>query len=308
MGVAGCGGGARVPYTPVALWMQPGATLVPPELKGLQFIYKGADYLALNMDLHSWTAAAKWALISRHKWEVAGVEHCRNYLEDMCMKWLLRRLEKGKEMLQRIDRCKVPEFSYLSSQTPPKIHMTHHPISDHEVTLRCWALSFYPAEITLTWQHDRTDLTQDMELVETRPVGDGTCQKWATVMMPSREEQRFTWHVQHEGLPEAITLRWGKEEDEGVASSQAKQQPLWKTSAGSRLRPWDQDPHLPRATSSAQHPNHERHAGLVLFVVIVTTGAEVTVPRALMCLSRQVRPWRAPEVGKCGGRGDGTRL
>ncbi|XP_075835636.1 RT1 class I histocompatibility antigen, AA alpha chain-like isoform X4 [Microtus pennsylvanicus] len=160
-----------------------------------QFAYDGRDYIALNEDLTTWAAADTAAQITKRKWEQDGeAERWKAYLEDTCVQWLRRYLENGKDALQRTD--------------PPKAHVAHHPGPKGDVTLRCWALGFYPAFIDLTWQREEEEQTQDMELVETRPSGDGTFQKWASLVVPSGEEHKYTCHVYHEGLPKPLTLRW----------------------------------------------------------------------------------------------------
>ena len=67
-----------------------------------QLAYDGKDYLALNEDLRSWTAADTAAQITQRKWEAAGeAERFRNYLEGTCVEWLRRYLENGKDTLLR---------------------------------------------------------------------------------------------------------------------------------------------------------------------------------------------------------------
>uniref|UniRef100_A0A8D1LCY5 MHC class I-like antigen recognition-like domain-containing protein n=1 Tax=Sus scrofa TaxID=9823 RepID=A0A8D1LCY5_PIG len=66
-----------------------------------QDAYNGADYLALNEDLRSWTAADTAAQISKHKWEAANVaEQERSYLQGRCVEWLRRSVEMAKDTLQ----------------------------------------------------------------------------------------------------------------------------------------------------------------------------------------------------------------
>ncbi|XP_027717168.1 BOLA class I histocompatibility antigen, alpha chain BL3-7-like isoform X2 [Vombatus ursinus] len=164
-----------------------------------QFAYDGHDYIALDTESATWTALVPQALNTKRKWEAdrSLVEREKAYLEEKCVQWLKKYLEIGKETLKRAD--------------PPSARVTRHTAPDGEVTLRCRAQDFYPADISLTWLRDGEEQLQDTEFIETRPAGDGTFQKWAGVDVTSGQEGKYTCRVQHEGLPEPLTLKWERE-------------------------------------------------------------------------------------------------
>ena len=67
-----------------------------------QYGYDGRDYIALNEDLRTWTAADTAAQITKRKWEAADyAESLRNYVEGRCVEGLRRYLETGKDTLLR---------------------------------------------------------------------------------------------------------------------------------------------------------------------------------------------------------------
>ena len=67
-----------------------------------QYGYDGRDYIALNEDLRSWTAADTAAQVTQRNAEAAGeAARVRIYLEGKCVAWLRRYLETGKDTLLR---------------------------------------------------------------------------------------------------------------------------------------------------------------------------------------------------------------
>ncbi|XP_037356479.1 H-2 class I histocompatibility antigen, Q10 alpha chain-like [Talpa occidentalis] len=161
-----------------------------------QFAYDGQDHLMLDLETLSWVSAQSVALQTKRWWEM---EHCyaeydKAYLEGLCLISLLRYLELGSKSLTRRD--------------PPTVQVTRHPTQDRGTLLRCWALGFYPRDISLSWWLDEKELAVETENVETRPSGDGTYQTWAAVWVPEGKETLYTCHVQHSSLNHTLTVAW----------------------------------------------------------------------------------------------------
>ncbi|XP_028909885.1 BOLA class I histocompatibility antigen, alpha chain BL3-7 [Ornithorhynchus anatinus] len=163
----------------------------------MQYGYDGRDYIALDKATLSWTAADAGALNTKRKWEADRTiaERDKAYLEDECIEWLRKYVGFGGPSLTRAD--------------PPEVEVTRHTGPDGEdVSLRCRALGFYPADIKFKWEREGKDMSQEMEFVGTRPSGDGNFQKWASVNVPRGEEQKYVCVVEHEGLAQPLAVKW----------------------------------------------------------------------------------------------------
>ncbi|XP_068922175.1 RLA class I histocompatibility antigen, alpha chain 11/11-like [Petaurus breviceps papuanus] len=172
---------------------------VTPELRFrrgfFQDAYDGQDYIALDTETYRWKVAVPEAENTKRKWEESSeAERWKAYLEERCVTCLKKYLEMGQEALQRTD--------------PPSARVTRHAAPHGQVTLRCRAQDFYPAEVSLAWLREGQEQLQHTEFIETRPAGDGTFQKWAAVGLTPGQEGAYTCRVQHEGLPEPLTLQW----------------------------------------------------------------------------------------------------
>ena len=66
-----------------------------------QLAYDGTDYLALNEDMSSWTAADTDTITERNLVQIPDAESKKAYLKRTCVRRLLKYLEKGKETLLR---------------------------------------------------------------------------------------------------------------------------------------------------------------------------------------------------------------
>lgn len=164
-----------------------------------QFGFDGQDHLSLDLETLSWVSAEPVAVRTKRWWETERcyAEYDKAYVEGVCLTSLRKYLELGGQRFSR--------------REPPTVRVTKHTAQDGGTTLRCWALGFYPQDISLSWWLGEKELTSKTEYVETRPSGDGTYQTWLATQVPAGEEIQYTCHVQHSSLNHTLTVTWGKE-------------------------------------------------------------------------------------------------
>nr|XP_016847221.1 PREDICTED: class I histocompatibility antigen, F10 alpha chain-like isoform X2 [Anolis carolinensis] len=161
-----------------------------------QSAYDGRDYISFDKETLTYTAADVPAQNTKRKWEAEPAIAQRNkaYLEDICIEWLQRYLDYGKETLLRTEK--------------PEVKVTCKEDYDGMETLICRVGGFYPKEIDITWTKDGEVWTQDVFHGLVSPNSDGTYYTWRSVTVDPKESERYKCHVEHDGLPNPVDVAW----------------------------------------------------------------------------------------------------
>uniref|UniRef100_A0A8B9ZRN5 Ig-like domain-containing protein n=1 Tax=Anas zonorhyncha TaxID=75864 RepID=A0A8B9ZRN5_9AVES len=160
-----------------------------------QYGYEGRDFIALDKDTRTFTAADAAAQITKRKWETEGsyAEQTKYYLENTCIEWLRKYVSYGKDVLERRERPEVR----VSGMEANKI-----------LTLSCRAHGFYPQPISISWLKDGFVQEQETQRGSTVPNSDGTYHAWATIDVLPGDSDKYQCRVEHASLPQPGLFSW----------------------------------------------------------------------------------------------------
>uniref|UniRef100_UPI0031384A90 MHC class I antigen n=1 Tax=Anas platyrhynchos TaxID=8839 RepID=UPI0031384A90 len=160
-----------------------------------QYGYEGRDFIALDKDTRTFTAADAGAQITKRKWEEEGTfaETMKFYLENTCIEWLRKYVSYGKDVLERRERPEVR----VSGMEADKI-----------LTLSCRAHGFYPRPISISWLKDGVVQEQETQRGSTVPNSDGTYHIWATIDVLPGDRDKYQCRVEHASLPQPGLFSW----------------------------------------------------------------------------------------------------
>ncbi|KAI4883952.1 hypothetical protein NFI96_009100, partial [Prochilodus magdalenae] len=157
-----------------------------------QYSYDGEDYISLDLNTVTYTAAHQKAVLTKHKWDSTRQAKFQTaYLLNECISWLKKYVGYGRSTLER---KVLPEVSLFQKDSSPVV---------------CHATGFYPKAVMISWQKNGEDLFEDVELRETLPNQDGTFQRRSILTVPPEElyKHNYTCIIQHISLEKEMVLQ-----------------------------------------------------------------------------------------------------
>ncbi|XP_053145497.1 major histocompatibility complex class I-related gene protein-like [Hemicordylus capensis] len=160
----------------------------------MQCGYDGRDFISLDKETFTWTAADDAAQVTKRKWEtdptIPGI--WKGYLEKECIERLQKYLNYGKEILVRTE-----------SPVMKVIRKMGH---DGLETLICRIDGFYPKEIDATWTKDGEVWEHETFRGGVVPNSDGTYHTWLSIEIDPKDRKRYRCHIEHDTLLEPLDL------------------------------------------------------------------------------------------------------
>ncbi|XP_068106340.1 class I histocompatibility antigen, F10 alpha chain-like isoform X2 [Hyperolius riggenbachi] len=168
--------------------------------------YDGRDFLYLDTQRGLYIPAMHEAQITTQRWNSPDMrvgERDKNYVENICIEWLKKHINNGREDLERRVR---PEVKVWGRQQP-----------DGVTRLQCLAYGFHPRAVDVKWVRNGEDHIPSDEASPILPHPDGTYQTRISVEVPTREGDTYSCHVEHSSLEETLTVPW--EPNNGLSSA-----------------------------------------------------------------------------------------
>ncbi|XP_062979013.1 H-2 class I histocompatibility antigen, Q9 alpha chain-like [Elgaria multicarinata webbii] len=162
----------------------------------IQYGYDGSDYIALDKETLTWTAADVPAQNTKRTWEAepALAQRDKAYLEVTCIEWLRKYLDYGKETLLRKER--------------PVVKVTSQADHNDMETLVCQAHGFYPKAIETTWTRDGEVMEHKTFRRDVAPNSDGTYHAWLSIKIDPKDRGHYRCRVGHDGLSKPLVVAW----------------------------------------------------------------------------------------------------
>ncbi|KAI4887974.1 hypothetical protein NFI96_028697, partial [Prochilodus magdalenae] len=129
----------------------------------MQYGYDGEDFLSLDLNRETWTAANAKAVITKRSLEKTHTARfLEAYLLKECIGWLQKYVEYGEHSSPWRQRIVPPEVSLFQK--------------DSSSPVVCHATGFYPKPVMISWKRNGEDVDEDVELRETTCNQDRTFQ------------------------------------------------------------------------------------------------------------------------------------
>ncbi|KAM5167460.1 MHC class I polypeptide-related sequence B-like isoform 2-T2 [Callospermophilus lateralis] len=190
------------------------------------FYYDGEPFLSYHPETRSWTVQPSssqiLAMKVKNSWDADSIQSKAQWAH-----------VQGT-VCGRLRRYLNSWIAFNETTVSPTVNVTCDEVLEDTIFVTCWALGFYPQNISLTWLKDGEPLIQDTQKSGSiLSYGNGTYQTWVSTRIPQGQEQRFSCHVGHSGNHITGTVSCGEPGSPRRGSQQALSPfPWWKQRQG----------------------------------------------------------------------------